>query len=69
MPHRTSSTKNYYERKINYDWPKIFISHTLFHFALTEGIQENVVLLNENKSTVKSFNYPSVLTYVNWYQF
>ena len=21
MPHRTSSTKNDYEQKINYDWP------------------------------------------------
>ena len=21
MPHRTSSTRNDYERKINYDWP------------------------------------------------
>ena len=23
MPHRTSSTRNDYERKINYDWPKL----------------------------------------------
>ena len=23
MPHRTSSTRNDYERKINYDWPNI----------------------------------------------
>ena len=22
MPHQTSSTRNDYERKINYDWPK-----------------------------------------------
>ena len=22
MPHRTSSTRNVYEQKINYDWPK-----------------------------------------------
>ena len=23
MPHQTSSTRNDYERKINYDWPKL----------------------------------------------
>ena len=25
MPHRTSSTRNDYERKINYDWPNFDI--------------------------------------------
>ena len=24
MPHRTSSTRNDYERKINYDWPNTY---------------------------------------------
>ena len=26
MPHRTSSTRNDYERKINYEWPKDFLT-------------------------------------------
>ena len=32
---------------------KNFFSYSLFQFALTEGILENVTLLNINKSTVK----------------
>ena len=27
MPHRTSSTRNDYEQKINYDWPKQVFLH------------------------------------------
>ena len=48
--------------KKTHEYGKAFISYSLFHFALTEDIHENVVLLNINKSTVKSSKYPSVLT-------
>ena len=44
------------------EYGKGFISYSLFHFPLAEDIHENVLLLNINKSTVKSSNYPSVLT-------
>ena len=30
MPHRTSSTRNDYERKINYDWPNSICNMQLF---------------------------------------
>ena len=33
MPHRTSSTRNEYERKINYDWPYVSLTDCTNEFA------------------------------------
>ena len=42
MPHRTSSTINDYERKINYDWPKC-------QFAIDNSLTFTAVLADKEK--------------------
>ena len=40
MPHRTSSTRNYYERKINDGWPKLkFLFFSVFGGAMARTLR------------------------------
>ena len=43
MPHQTSSTRNDYERKINYDWPKIVLLNSGVHSSLYPKLHHQII--------------------------
>ena len=47
MPHRTSSTRNDYEQKINYDWP--------FFFKLSSARREDYASLENVMNVVAQY--------------
>ena len=53
MPHRNSSTRNDYERKINYDWPTCDIlknAHQNHHIGLDSSTKQCINSLTTNVS-------------------
>ena len=55
MPHRTSSTRNDYERKINYDWPY----HKITFFKNIKKVISEKEEKTHSTTLVDYFLYPS----------